>query len=441
MKSPLPENSENARIRPESSIRPTISAHCTAPRRDGGVTKKVAACKRLPVFVASVLACAGVSATASAAIDSNTPYAAFYHFNDAFESASGDGYAKSDGTTDVGWGGATEIELVADRFENTNAATDKALLIKFCDTVANKNTYVANNDSWNDDLGRVAQMLARVYILTYDSSNSHANYLTKAEALVDLAYSRWDETYNSGGIYEQQPPYATHPGKSVLANQSCGYAAALIHHAIVKKGSSDTKYLNIGARIYHWSRDHLFVSSTGQVYTYVYQDGTFDTSSSASTQGMWIEHANMLYDIMIGGNYTVGQYYLLSAAQYLADAQLAAKWTAQTQTRAGGAYNGIFSSLDSKFARGFGHMVSQRNLWNTQIQVQTGANAYTTTYYAWMYDNCDTGWPNRNSNGVINNNIYKVTPEGTPTGSPWSYEGLPSLFQFTAMGPAWPHLQ
>ena len=337
----------------------------------------------------------------SFAVDSSTATTAYNDFNSVFLDSAGSGYKSSAGASgtsyDYFWAQAEDIELVIDHYEFTKGSTEKNLFSTMCNTFISKysDTWIAS-DTWNDDLGRSADMLTRAYIIT-----GTASYLTQAKYCFDTAYQRgWDTKYNGGGIYEQMG--VANPEKQALSTLSCGYAAALI-------ATVDSAYLNHATNIYAWARSHLFNPSTGQVYNGVYTNGTTDTGSTTSNQGSMIDYARLLYKIT--GN-----------SQYFNDATASLTYTKANHADS----SGFIDSCAAQFSRGMGHFVVDNNLWNTTF----GSG---TSYYSWMWTNCNTGWGHRDTSyNVTWNKIGSQTTVDT-TAEPYTYEGVPSLLQYTFM--------
>jgi hypothetical protein len=333
--------------------------------------------------------------------DATTAYNAF---NSTFLNSSGNGYKSSIGASgtsyDYFWAQAEDIELVEDRYEHTGSTTEKNLINTLCNkfVASYSDTWIAS-DTWNDDLGRSAGMLARAYIITGTSS-----FLTKSKYCFDTAYQRgWDTTSNGGGIWEQMG--VSNPRKEALSTLSCGYAAAVIYMATGSQG-----YRSHAGDIYAWARTHLFNPSTGQVYNAVYPDGTIDTASTTSNQGSMIDYARLLYKINS------------SDSDYFNDATASVVYTKANHTDS----NGFIDSCAAQFARGMGHFVVDNNLWNTTF----GSG---TSYYTWMYNNCNTGWGHRRTDYNVTWNKIDQQTAVNNTDEPYDYEGVPVLLQYTFM--------
>lgn len=337
----------------------------------------------------------------SLAVDGTTATTAYSDFNSAFLNSSGNGYNASLGSTsyDYFWEQAEDIELVEDRYEVTQGSTEKALINTLCTKfLATYSESWMAADTWNDDLGRASEMLARAYLDT-----GTANFLTQAKFCFDTAYQRgWDTTFNGGGIYEQMG--VSNPKKEALSTLNCGYASALIYVATQSQG-----YRSHAGDIYAWARSQLFNPSTGQVYNGVYTNGTVDTTSETYNQGTMIDYARLLYKISTN-------------SEYFNDATAAVVYTKANHTDS----SGFIDSCAAQFSRGMGHFVVDNNLWNTTF-------SSGTSYYSWMWNNCNTGWGHRRTDYNVTWNKIDVTTTNATNLEPSDYEGVPSLLQYTFM--------
>lgn len=338
----------------------------------------------------------------SSAVNSQTATDAYNDFNAVYVNSYGNGYQSSVTNTDYlyFWQQAEAIELVIDRYEVTHGSTEKDLINTMCNKFVSKysDSWISAN-TWNDDLGRASEMLGRAYLVTGTSS-----FLTKAKYCFDTAYQRgWDTTYNGGGIWEQMG--VSNPRKEALSTLNCGYAAAIIYMATGSQG-----YRSHAGDIYAWARSHLFNPSTGQVYAAIYPDGTLDTTSQVYNQGTMIDYARLLYKINS------------SNQNYFNDATAAVVYTKAHHTDS----NGFIDSCAAQFSRGMGHFVVDNNLWNTTF----GSG---TSYYSWMWNNCNTGWGHRwTAKNISWNKINSQTPSDNSL-DPTQCEGVVSLLQYTFM--------
>lgn len=303
----------------------------------------------------------------------------FNGFNSAFL-VNGNYYKRSinDPTFDENWTGALDIMLAEDAYERTGSAAHKALVNTLCNTFLQKFPPPYSWDGYNDDMGWVAAMLARGYLIT-----NNANLLTQARYCFDMAWSRgWDTQYNNGGIWEQQPdmtPAGQKISKEALSNDSLGKAAALIY-----QGNHDQWYLDRATQIYAWVRSHIYNTSTGQVYTGIDRNNYVDTGAAVYNQGTFVDYANYLYQIT--GN-----------AMYYNDAQRTINYVRNNMTSGGLMYGGGTNTWSDEFARGLGHFVRDNGQWGT--------------YYGWMVQNANAIMSRRRTDyNICWGNFTQQTP-------------------------------
>ena len=296
--------------------------------------------------------------------------------------------ALNDTSRDYFWSEAEDIQGEENVFEHTGNPTDQMLVSNLCATFLVNWAPPWSWDTWNDDVGRVSQMLIRGYQMT-----GNANFLNSAESGFNLVYSRgWDTTFNGGGIYEQQG--VTNPKKETLSTATTGHAAAMIY-----QNGGGAIYLTQAEQIYGWLRANLFNTTSGAVYTGVYTNGTVDTATQIYNQGLFIDYANCLYEIT--GN-----------PMYFNDANLAVQYTQLHLTS-----NGILPSAAGEFVRGMGHFVTYNNLWST--------------YYSWMRSNASAAWACRRTDLNIAWNIWTTQTPMTNTLTPLECLGVVGILQFT----------
>ncbi|KAL8646289.1 MAG: hypothetical protein Q9226_006929 [Calogaya cf. arnoldii] len=287
--------------------------------------------------------------------------------------------AERDGT----WSASLDILAAQDAYERTGDPEKKTLINELLNTWLKYNAPPWDWDGWNDDIGWFSLSLIRGYQMT-----GNQRFLTDAKYGFDYAFGRgWDEKYNGGGIWEENPEYAARNNppkqatKEALANDSLGKAACIIYQTTL-----DRAYLQKAEKIYAWVRKNLFNPSTGAVYTGIDPSGHVVTDSAAYNQGTFLDYANLLWTIT--GN-----------RQYYADAKLALDYGHAHITT-----NGIFSNDQAylntwadEFARGAGHFIRDNQLW--------------AEYHPWMLQNAESILKNRRSDlGLTWNAWDKPTP-------------------------------
>ncbi|MDN3580898.1 glycoside hydrolase family 76 protein [Mucilaginibacter flavus] len=310
--------------------------------------------------------------------------AAFNAYNNAFlVNSGGQTYYKksiSDGTADGTWVASLDILVAEDAYERTGSATHKTLVNNLCNTWLQNTPPPWTWDGWNDDIGWFSLALIRGYQMT-----GTANFLTQAKYGFDMAYARgWDTQYNGGGIWEQQPdmtPAGQPINKQALSNNSLGKVACLIYQS-----THDQSYLTKATQIYDWVWNHIYNSSTGQVYAGIDRSNTVDQGSAVYNQGTFVDFANLLYQIT--GN-----------VNYYNDAKRSIDYVKNNMTTNGIITNnaGYLNTWGDEFARGLGHFVRDNHMWST--------------YYPWMAQNATAIWNNRRTD-------YNITWNGWDQATP-----------------------
>ncbi len=297
----------------------------------------------------------------------------------------------SNSNADLRYLQALDIMGEEDAYERTGSAAHKVLVNNLCATFLQD--YPEQNtsqpwswDGWNDDIGWYSIILARGYQMT-----GNTNFLTAAEDGFNYAYNRgWDTKWNGGGIWEQQIEYCKNGAtidKETLSNDTVGILGCLLYQS-----SHDATYLNKAQQIYNWMWHTLYNSSTGEVYTGVYQNGSLvqDGSVPASAvynQGTFVDYANYLYQIT--GN-----------ATYYNDAVRTINYTKNNMTTGGviSDPNLGHNTWADTFARGLGHFVRDNRQW--------------ATYYPWMVQNANAIMSSRRTDYNITWNAWA---QQTPT--------------------------
>ena len=332
-------------------------------------------------------------------------------YNSAFLVTSGSSaYYKSslsNGNAAGTWVASLDIMAEEDAYERTGSPAQQTLVNNLCATWL-QNTPPGSTstpwswDGWNDDIGWFTMALIRGYQIT-----GNTNFLTAAQNGFNYAYSRgWDTQYNGGGIWEQQPSY-TPAGQTIdkeaLSNDSLGKVACMLYQS-----THNVTYLNEAQQIYGWVWNHIYNSSTGQVYTGVDRSGNVNTGSAVYNQGTFVDYANLLYQIT--GN-----------VNYYNDAKRSIDYVKNNMTT-GGVISNNASYLNTwadEFARGLGHFVRDNRQWGT--------------YYPWMVQNANAIMSSRRTD-------YNITWNGwaqqTPTDNTLDTSKFASAVAWMQFAPA-----
>jgi hypothetical protein len=330
--------------------------------------------------------------------------AAFSGYNSAFlVNSGGQTYYKqsiSSSTADGTWVASLDILVAEDDYERTGDPATKTLINNLL------TTWLANTpppwswDGWNDDIGWFSLALIRGYQMTGNS-----NFLTQAEYGFNFAFSRgWDTQYNGGGIWEQQPnmtPAGQTIDKEALSNNSLGKVACLIYQSTL-----NPTYLNDAVQIYSWVWNHIYNSSTGQVYTGINESNVVNTGSAVYNQGTFVDYANYLYQIT--GN-----------VNYYNDAKRSIDYVKNNMTTGGIITNdaGYLNTWGDEFARGLGHFVRDNRMWST--------------YYSWMQQNANAIWANRRTDYNITWNGWNEQTPSDNTLATSKFASAVAWLQFT----------
>ena len=301
----------------------------------------------------------------ASAIGAGDADSAINAFNNAFLVTSGSSaYYKSslsNSNNDGTWTASLDIMGEEDAFERTGSTAHQTLVNNLCTTWLQNTPPPWTWDGWNDDIGWFTMALIRGYQMT-----GNTNFLNQAEYGFNMAYNRgWDTQYNGGGIWEQQPsmtPAGQTIDKEALSNDSLGKVACMLYQS-----THDVTYLNKAQQIYGWVWNHIYNSSTGQVYTGIDRNGVVNTGSALYNQGTFVDYANLLYQIT--GN-----------VNYYNDAVRSINYVQNNMTTGGILSNnaGYLNTWADEFARGLGHFVRDNRQWST--------------YYPWMVQNANAAW-------------------------------------------------
>ncbi|HEV2647537.1 MAG TPA: RICIN domain-containing protein [Acidobacteriaceae bacterium] len=315
--------------------------------------------------------------------------AAFSAFNSAFlvQNGSTACYSKtlvSKGTACEGtWRGANDIELAEDAYQYSHSGSTRTLITNLLNTYLTNNQSDWSYDSWNDDIGWMANIFIRGYQFTGQS-----NYLTVAENNWNMAYNRaWDSNLG-GGIWENQ----TKGGKEALSNDNFIFEAVQLYQL-----TGDSTYLTKAEAIYAWVRSHLVnttssnnnLGAPGQVNQGINSNGSLNSGDGFYNAGTWIKAANQLYRIT-------------GTQQYHDDA---VRTINHVMTEQPILHNGS-ECCGNQWAywvtQGISEFATDNNAWGT--------------YGTYMQNNANAAWNERNSSNLTWNDWTKATNDSGPDG-------------------------
>jgi len=274
------------------------------------------------------------------------------------------------------WTQAYEITGVEDAYERNKGADRQALISELLNTFITVNFTDQNStnlswDTWNDDSAWDTIALARGYQIT-----GNTTYLTDAENVYNMAYSRgWTSDYG-GGIWELQGSGT----KCALSNLPFVVSGVILYQA-----TGNSTYLTEAEAEYAWVRTALYNTSTGQVNGCIVTGDSEQVSTAAYDSGLMVNAANYLYRMT--GN-----------SEYYNDAKLSIQFQLNQYPSIMSVdwpNNGPFGP--DQFWRGLSNFARWNNLWST--------------YSTWLYNNADDAWDFRNT-------TYNITWDKIATQTP-----------------------
>jgi hypothetical protein len=333
---------------------------------------------------------------AAAALPS--PDAVFQDWNNAFLVRSGnEAYytteLKSKGTNASGtWIAALNVAVAEDAYERTHSPADWQLVKNLVTTfMASVGTTWTSWDTWNDDIGWMANAALRGYLATGDKS-----WLDTAMAQWNSAYNRGWSTADDGGIWEN----TTETSKCAVANNPMMFNGVELYRITGNK-----TYLTKAEAVYNWTYGHLVDQATGQVYDCIdFPDGptgptTVGYADLAYDAGAFIEAADALYRAT--GNEQYANAALRTANHFLDNDPVVANGSE------------VESSYQYWLFKGI-----------NDICTDTGTCA---KYAAYLHSNAAKAWSERDSADLTWNNWQAPTTYSDPDA--FSTNGMTALFQ------------
>jgi hypothetical protein len=296
------------------------------------------------------------------------------------------------------WVQALDIMLVMDVYERTREPSLVPLIRDLVNTaiLENGSNTDWSWDIWNDDIGAVATLLARAYLITGDTS-----FRDIAIDNWKMAYSRpggWDNVLG-GGFYETidqpDPDDEDHiDRKSALANDYMAMAAAYLY-----EGTGDSYWLQQSETIYMWVRKNLFIATPAQAVNGL-RLGQVNENRWARDKD-WLGNPHIVGDLDPSNNvYNSGQFLVVATlllrltgnGNYANDAVLAADNVVNGSAILSHPSNDQPNQWAYFFTKGLSQLCNYSDRW--------------PTYYSWMLDNARTAWANRDPGTGLTNNAW-----------------------------------
>lgn len=264
------------------------------------------------------------------------------------------------------WVQALDIMTLEDSWERSPNPRYQSIINDLLNTF---NVLNGMDWTWNDYFDDYAW--ASLAFVRGGRINANSAHVQKAKDGFDYIWSQGWSPHLGGGIWWDKG----HSGKNAISNSPTSYLGCLLFQSL-----GDGWYRDRAADIYHWVRNNLYNTSTGEVYERRLPDGTLDTRVFNFNVGAFISAANCLYTIT--GN-----------TLYYDDAQRSAGWVINHMTS-----GGIMAPVGSaEFARGLGEFMRHRNLYGS--------------YLGWMQRNSQAAWDVRRTDRNVSwGDWHRQTP-------------------------------
>lgn len=269
------------------------------------------------------------------------------------------------------WGVAEMMEIVDDIYEVTGYSKYVGLFNSMYNQFLVKEGTDWMWNEYNDDITWMVIACTRATLLT-----GNTVYATKAKEQFDKMYTR--AIHDGSWLTWKQGNTSTN---------SCINGPAMVACCYLAQYTGDKTYYDKAIALYNWSKDKLFIPSTGKVND-SYNNGVISTWSSTYNQGTYLGAALMLY------NYSKENSYLLEAqriAQY---------------TKVNMANNGVFNWENGTDLDGFKGILQRYT--RRYVVDQNKAD-----YIPWLQLNAKIAYNNRNSEGLTSTKWGTKTIETT----------------------------
>lgn len=261
------------------------------------------------------------------------------------------------------WDQAEIYEIVIDAYENTGHPRYKKMIYDIFKGFNLHNGKDWSHNEFNDDIMWMVIACLRAYFLTGDSM-----FLETAQYHFDLVWDRgWSDDLG-GGIWWK----TDNQTKNACINAPAAIAACLLGEAL-----GDESYYTKAVQLVDWLVEHLYDSSTGQVYDAYDINGLKNHWASTYNQGTFI-----------GANMLLYEHY--KDETYFNRARLVSDYTIHTM------YNGgVMSNEDSS-----GDLIGFKGIlcrWISRFAIKNNQ----PDIMEWLKYNGSTAWSNRNQKGLI----------------------------------------
>lgn len=297
------------------------------------------------------------------------------------------------------WVAALDVQIAEDAYDRSHSPMHRQLVADLMETFIKQYDYDWTTNDWNDDLGWLAITFVRGYGITGNKA-----YLDKAIYAWNLAYDRgWDLKYGGGGIWENMGDVRSKgkPDKLALSNDPFIITGVPLYQI-----TGDAAYLSKSKAMYKWLRENAFDQKTGGVNQGVKwkwgepDKPELENSANIYNSGSFIQAANQLYRVT-------------GDPMYRNDASRAIDFVVG-QTPILNHNDGGQNQWAYWFVKGLSEFATQNNQW--------------PKYRAWMQNNADAAWDNRNDLNLTGNNWLQVNTD--PKRSALETSSAVAIWQF-----------
>ena len=279
----------------------------------------------------------------------------------------------------AGWWDAAEIlETYIDVYEQTRSEEDKERMLSFATGFVRNHNFNWTYNKYNDDIMWACIAFARMANLT--GNKQYAKY---AKQNFDAVWERGWDTKLGGGLY-----WTTDNN----TKNSCVNCPAAIAACQIGIYYNDESYFEIAKKIMAWEFKWMFEPTTGKVYDAYPLKGDINYWASTYNQGTFIGACTLLY-----------QHY--KDETYMTYANKAASYAMSKLTQDGILHNGEGNPSASN-----GDLIGFKGIL-TRWLYRYAKEAESLEVLAFLQNNAETAYQNRNKDGVIWTNWLEKTPD------------------------------